>query len=68
MAGLMGSPRNRAQYHVDDPWDDDGFWKGRKFKGHRRTGQPTGGRVWRRNIRSAERDQWRQDVREEVAQ
>lgn len=64
MAQMMAAPRNRAPIGVDDPWDDDGFWRRRKFKANRRTGQPTGGRMWRRAVRHIEAQQ----VRAEIAQ
>lgn len=54
MATMMSAPRNRSVLGVDNPWDDDGFWTMRKFKAPRRTGQPTGGRMWRRAIRHIE--------------
>jgi len=62
MAGrMMSQPRNRSVLGVDNPMDDDGFWAGRRFHGGRRTGQPTGGRIWRRTIRARENRAWRDE-------
>lgn len=60
---VMSSPRNRCRVGVDNPTDDDGFWQFRKFKGSRKNGAPTGGRLWRRTIRTREK----MDVRAEIA-
>lgn len=61
---VMSSPRNRCRLGVDNPIDDDGFWEFRKFKANRRTGGATGGRLWRRTIRTREK----MDVRAEIEQ
>jgi len=69
---VMSSPRNRCRLGVDNPIDDDGFWEFRKFKANRKGGGPTGGRLWRRTIRTreqrlvrAEIDQYYADLEEE---
>jgi len=70
---VMSSPRNRCRLGVDNPIDDDGFWEFRKFKAKRKGGGPTGGRLWRRTIRTRERrlvraeiDQYYQDEYEDL--
>lgn len=63
---VMSSPRNRSRFGVDNPWDDDGFWRYRKFKARRRTGQPTGGRMWRRSLRANEKEIVRADIAQAI--
>lgn len=65
MAGMMSSNRNRSVLRVDDPWDGDGFWTLRRFKAKRRTGAATGGRGWRRAIRSKEKLRVEKEIRSE---
>ena len=65
MAGMMASKRNRSVLRVDDPLNDDGFWLHRRFKAKRRTGAPTGGRGWRRTIRSKESVRVAREIRNE---
>lgn len=62
MGKMLGSPRNRSVHDVDNPWDDDGFYRHRHFKGNRRAGRPTGGRAWRRILRVKEKRAWRDEA------
>lgn len=66
MSNMLAAKRNRGVLGVDDPWDDDGFWAYRRFKGNRRGGSPTGGRAWRRSIRAKESRRVRDEVRSEL--
>lgn len=66
MAGrMMSSDRNRSKNGVDNRWDDDGFWMYRGFRGNRKGGKPTGGRGWRRAIRSKESQAVAREIRTE---
>lgn len=58
--GMMSSKRNRGTLHIDDPWDDDGFYAHRRFKAKGGTGK-SGKRPWRRVIRKVETRIWRRD-------
>jgi len=60
MPGLSASRRNRGQLGVDDPWDDDGFYRHRRFKKRQVSGK-SGGRPWRRVIRTIEKRRWRRE-------
>lgn len=62
---MMSSPSNRAKLGVDDPWDDDGFWAFRRFKGNRKGGAPTGGRAWRRIVRAREDRRVKREIQDE---
>jgi hypothetical protein len=67
MAGrMMASDKNRSKNKVDNRYDDDGFWMHRRFKAHRRTGAATGGRGWRRAIRTKEQREVTREVRSEM--
>ena len=65
MARMLASPWNRGIWNVDDPWDGDGFWTHRRFKGNRKGGAATGGRGWRRVLRKKEKTEFRREVRDD---
>lgn len=64
MAAMMSSKRNRGTMAMDNPYDDDGFYAHRNFKGRRRTGAPTGKRSWHRTMRAKEAEVVRKEVHE----
>lgn len=66
MAGMISSKRNRGMRSVDDPWDSDGFYAHRKFKGNRKAGAPTGKRAWRRTLRAKEQAEARRIIKSEL--
>lgn len=66
MAGMLASPRNRGMQNVDDPWNDDGFYTHRHFKGSRKTGKATGKRGWHRTLRSKSKEEARKIIKQEI--
>ena len=64
MSVMLASPRNRCRHHVDNPWYDDGFWSARGFKMRAKSGK-SGGRLWRRSLRAAEKRAWRRELKGE---
>lgn len=66
MSGMMSSDRNRSKNGVDNRYDDDGFWLHRRFKANRKGGAPTGGRAWRRVLRSKENRSVSKEIRSEL--
>lgn len=59
---MLSANRNRGKHNVDNSYFDDGFWQHRHFKGKRRAGAPTGGRGWRRALRSKEKTETRREI------
>jgi len=55
MGRMLGSPRNRSANKVDNPYDSDGFYQYVHFKGSRKNGAATGGRLRRRALRTKEK-------------
>lgn len=66
MPGMMASKRNRIRNGVDNPYDDDGFWVFRGFRGNRKGGKATGGRGWRRAIRKRENTRFKREVKNDL--
>jgi hypothetical protein len=60
MGSMSASRRNRGRLGVDDPWDDDGFYRYRRFKKRQVTGK-SGKRPWRRAIHTIEKRIWRRE-------
>jgi hypothetical protein len=51
---MLASPNNRSRFNIDNPRYADGFWTARGFKMRRVSGK-SGGRMWRRQLRAAEK-------------
>lgn len=66
MSTMLSAPRNRGIHGIDDPIDADGFWRYRKFKGHRKGGQPTGSRLWHRALRRIEQREVRAEIEAQI--
>lgn len=66
MASMMSNDRNRSKLGIDNPYDSDGFWTHRNFKGNRKAGSPTGKRGWRRAVRAKENARVLREVRSEM--
>ena len=67
MSGMMSSDKNRSKNGVDNRHNDDGFWAHRRFKANRKGGAPTGGRAWRRVLRSKESRSVAKEIRNEIS-
>lgn len=58
---MLASPRSRCRFNVDNPRYADGFWTARGFKMRRVSGKSSG-RMWRRQLRAAEKRTWQREV------
>lgn len=56
---MLSSRRNRGVSGIDDPWNDDGFYRWRKFKAHNPAQKSK--RIWRRALRRWEKRMWQKD-------
>lgn len=63
MPGMLAANKNRSVRKVDNPMDGDGFWQFRHFKRSRKTGAATGGRDWRRALRTKEKVEFRKELK-----